>query len=119
MPVCRPQSLPHSAMTVLASSLVNSSALGKIIIVSLIGGVGVVVVFGILLLGLKQAHAAKTPGAEYASYALSGICGLVCIGAVVIGIYAMAEKPTSKPAKKSAAVLAPQTSDAGSHASLP
>jgi hypothetical protein len=48
----------------------------------------------------------RTAPGEWAGYALAGVCGLICVGAIVVGIYAMAEKPSSKkPAKKTAAVL--------------
>ncbi len=71
------------------------------------------IVFGILLLGLKRAGVAKSAEGRLANYALSGVCGLLCVGAAVVGIYAMAEKPASKAKKtaKSAAVLGnPQAS---------
>jgi len=93
-------------MAVLASEFINWSALWKIILAALVGGVGVVVVFGFLLLGVKIASNAKSGGREWAGYVLAGVCGLICAGAIVVGIYAMAEKPASKkPAKKTAAVL--------------
>ena len=94
-------------MTVIASELVNWNALGKIVLAALVGGVGVVVVFGFLLFGVKIANNAKSGGGEWAGYALAGVCGFICVAAIVIGIYAMAEKPSTKKtvAKKSAAVL--------------
>jgi len=84
-------------MSVVASSLVDWSALGKICLAALVAGVGVVVVFGVLLLGLKHADAAKTSASRFGSYALSGLCGLACVGVFVVGIYAMAE---SRPRKR-------------------
>jgi len=92
--------------TAFASSLVNWNAVSKIFLAALIGGPGVVIVFGVLLLGLKRAHADKSSEVRLASYALSGVCGLICVGAVVVGIYAMAEKPSSRPAKKTRAAAA-------------
>jgi NADH:ubiquinone oxidoreductase subunit 6 (subunit J) len=86
-------------MTLLATSLINWSALWKIVLAALVGGGGVVIVFGFLLLGLQRARAAKSSSARVADWALTGVCGLFCIAAVVIGIYAMATKPKSKPAK--------------------
>lgn len=40
-------------------------------------------------------------------YALAGVCGFICVAAIVVGIYAIAEKPPSKKpaAKKTAAAL--------------
>jgi len=98
-------------MSVLASSLVDWSAVEKIFLAALIGGPCVVIVFGILLLGLKRASAARSSEGRVANYALSGVCGVICVAALVVGIYAMAEKPSSKAkrAKKtaSAALIAP------------
>jgi hypothetical protein len=110
-------------MTVIASAWVDWNAVGKICLVALLAGVGVVVVFGILLLGLKHANAATSSGARFTSYALSGLCGVVCVGVFVVGIYAMAEKPASKAKKahktKSAAVFAPPGSARKLTASVP
>ncbi len=92
-------------MTVIASEFINWSALWKICFAALVGGAGVVVVFGFLLVGVKIANNAKSGGREWAGYALAGVCGLICVAAIVVGIYAMAKKPSSKPAKKSAAAL--------------
>ena len=100
-------------MNTIASTLVNWSALLKIVLAALIGGSGVVLAFGILLLGLKWATGAKGPGAKIGGYSLAGICAVFCTAAVVIGIYAMAEKPSSKkPAPKpkpAAALIAPSS----------
>ena len=93
-------------MTLIATPLVNWSAIWKICLAALIGGSGVVIVFGFLLLGLKWATDAKSEGAKLGGYSLAAICAVFCTGAVVIGVIAMADKPSSKkPAKKSAAVL--------------
>jgi cytochrome c biogenesis protein CcdA len=89
-------------MTLLASAIVNASALWKIIAASLAAGAGVVIAFGILLLGLSRAAKATNEGTRLANYAIGVLAGVFCIGAVVIGIYAMAKKPASakpKPAK--------------------
>jgi len=103
-------------MSPIASELVNWSAVWKICVAAFVGGVGVVVVFGILLFGVKLANSAKSSGARFASYTLSGVCGLICVGVFVVGIYAMAEKPSSKAKKahstKSAAAVAPSGSAA-------
>jgi NADH:ubiquinone oxidoreductase subunit 6 (subunit J) len=92
-------------MTIIASEYINWSALWKICAAALVGGAGVIVVFGFLLVGVKIANNAKSGGREWAGYALAGVCGLICVAAIVIGIYAMAKKPSSKPAKKTAAAL--------------
>ncbi len=89
----------------------------KICLVALAAGAGVVVMFGFLLLGLKFANrpATESTGARLGAFALSLVCGLVCIGVIAVGIYAMTKKPSSKPAKaKSALVIpaGPEDSDA-------
>jgi NADH:ubiquinone oxidoreductase subunit 6 (subunit J) len=92
-------------MALLASELINWSALWKICIAALIGGAGVVTAFGLMLLGIKQFSNSRSSGARTASVIVSGICAVFIAGAVVAGIYAMAKKPSSKkPAKKSAAI---------------
>jgi NADH:ubiquinone oxidoreductase subunit 6 (subunit J) len=93
-------------MAIITSEFINWSALWKIVVAALIGGAGVVVLFGFLLLGVKIANNAKGGGGEWAGYALAGVCGFLCVAAIVVGIYAMAKKPSSKkPAKKTAAAL--------------
>jgi NADH:ubiquinone oxidoreductase subunit 6 (subunit J) len=94
-------------MTVLATAYINWSALWKIVVAALVGGAGVVIVFGFLLLAVKRAQAAKSEGGKIANYALGGFCGLLCVAAIVVGIVAMADKPSSHKSSsksKSAAV---------------
>jgi NADH:ubiquinone oxidoreductase subunit 6 (subunit J) len=92
-------------MHLIATPLINTSALWKIIVASLAGGAGVVIAFGILLLGLSRAKQARGTTQRLADYAISGLAGLFCVAAVVIGIYAMAKKPaTPKPKAKAAAI---------------
>jgi hypothetical protein len=105
-------------MTILATSLVNWSALQKIIVVALIGGAGVVLAFGLLLIGVKWATRAKSGRAKFGGLTLAGLGALFCIATVVIGIVAMADKPSSKkPAKKPAAALIHRPSSSGRAAS--
>lgn len=97
-------------MVILASSYINWSALWKIVLAALVGGAGVVIVFGFLLVGVKIANNAKSGGREWAGYALAGVCGLFVVAVVVAGIYAMVNKPASKkpaPKKTAAALIAP------------
>jgi hypothetical protein len=99
-------------MAILASELINWSALWRIALASLIGGAGVVIVFGFLLLGVKIANNAKGGGREWAGYALSGVCGLFCVAVVAAGLYAILNKPASKkpaPKKTAAALIAPSS----------
>jgi hypothetical protein len=99
-------------MSVLATPIVDWNAMWKIFLVVLIAGVGTVVAFGFLLLGLKLAHrlgnsGTETGGATVGGYLLAGGCAVIVIGVVVIGIYAMSHKPSSKPAKPKAALVVP------------
>ena len=66
----------------------------------------------------NQAKSQGHEGQRIGAYLVSGVCGAICVGLVVVGIYAMAHKPKSKPTppptSKSAAIYRP----AGSHAKL-
>lgn len=85
-------------MLVLGDALVNWSAIWKIVIVALIGGAGIVIVYGFLLLGLKYATAdgsggtTHSEGSRVLAYALVAICAILVVGAIVLGIYAMTQK---------------------------
>jgi NADH:ubiquinone oxidoreductase subunit 6 (subunit J) len=85
-------------MILLGTPLVKWDDVGKILLAGVVGGVGVVLVFGILLLGLSQARSAQHRGARLLDYAISGLCGALCLAAVAIGIYAMVNKPKSSSA---------------------
>jgi hypothetical protein len=95
-------------MFVLATPIVNWSAMWKIFLVAFAAGAGVVVAFGFVLLGLKLANCAGG-GSRLGGYTLSLVCGVICIGVIVVGIYAMTKKPSSKPAKPKAALVIPAT----------
>jgi hypothetical protein len=91
-------------MFVLASPIVDWNAMWKICVVALAAGAGVVIAFGFLLLGVKIANRTGSDGAQgggsrVVGYTLAAVCGAICIAVVVIGVYAMAKKPSSKPAK--------------------
>jgi len=101
-------------MTVLATAIINTSALWKIIVASFVGGAGLVILFGLLLIGVSRAEAARSAGnsgSRVVYLAGSAICGVICVALVVVGIYAMAKKPstaTAKPAAKAALVAPPR-----------
>ncbi|HEY2260236.1 MAG TPA: hypothetical protein VGH45_11015 [Solirubrobacteraceae bacterium] len=82
-------------MVLLAAPLVKWDDVGKIVLAGLIGAVGVVVVYGFLLLFVSRARGSRHQGARIADYALAGVCGVLCVGAVAIGIYAVVHKPKS------------------------
>jgi len=107
-------------MFVFATPLVDWTAMWKICLVALAAGAGVVVFFGFLLLGLKFAQGPATAatqsagkagppsaGARLGGFTLALICGLICIGVVAIGVYAMTQKKSSKPAKPKSALVIP------------
>ncbi|MBV8217411.1 MAG: hypothetical protein JO325_03025 [Solirubrobacterales bacterium] len=112
-------------MLVLATPIVDWTAMWKICLVTLAAGAGVVVFFGFVLLGLKFAQGPATQpattdgtasagtahspsaGARLGGFALALVCGLVCIGVVAVGVYAMTKKPSSKPAKAKSALVIP------------
>ncbi len=99
-------------MFVLATPIVDWNAMWKIFLVVLIAGAGTVVVFGFLLLGLKLANRLGTGGAQsegtrVVGYAVAGACAVIVVAVVVIGVYAMTKKPSSKPAKPKAALVIP------------
>ena len=74
------------------ASLINGSALWRIVLASFIGGAGVAIAFGVLLLGLSRGTAATGPTQRVGGYAVSVVCAVFCIAAVVIGIYATVHK---------------------------
>lgn len=85
-------------MVAFASSLINGAAVWKIVVASLVGGAGVAIAFGLLLLGLQRARAARAgAGGRLLGYSVAALAGAFCIAAVVIGLVAMIDKPASKP----------------------
>jgi hypothetical protein len=95
-------------ITTLATALVNWNALLKIVLAALIGGTGVVIVFGFLLLGISRGRTATHPTQRYALFTLSGLCGILVVGVAAVGIYAMTQKPSpAKPKPKASAAVTP------------
>jgi cation transporter-like permease len=98
-------------MAVLATPIINGGALWKIVLASALGGIGVVIAFGLLVLFVTRAEQVRAKhGGERVLYLFGSVlCGAFCLAVVAVGIYAMAKKPASPAAKptKAAAVLAP------------
>lgn len=96
-------------MVLLATPIVDWSAMWKIFLVALAAGAGVVIAFGFLLLGVKIANLSGThnAGSRLPGLTLAAVCGALCIGVVVVGVYAMTKKPSSKPAKTKSALVTP------------
>jgi hypothetical protein len=94
-------------MALLATPLVKWDDILKILLAGIIGAVGVVVVYGFLLLAVSRARNSQNEGVRIADYALAVVCGVLCVGAVAIGIYAMVNKPkSSSPKSKGKAKIA-------------
>jgi hypothetical protein len=95
--------------TTLATALVNWTDLWKIILAALIGGTGVVIVFGLLLLGISRGSTATNATTRYGLYTLSGLCGVLIVAVAGAGVYAMTQKPSSAkpPPRRAPAAFAP------------
>jgi hypothetical protein len=87
-------------MLLFGDPIVDWSAILKVVIAALVGGCGIVIVFGFLLLGLKFAGVGDTSGGTHTEssrmtgYTLAAICGIVVIAVIVLGIYAIVQKPS-------------------------
>jgi hypothetical protein len=85
-------------MLIFGDPIIDWSAILKIVIAALIGGCGIVIVYGFLLLGVKYAGLGDDTGqthtetSKVVGYALAGICAILVVGVVVLGIYAMTQK---------------------------
>ncbi len=86
-------------MLIFGDPIVDWSAILKIVIAGLIGGAGIVIVYGFLLLGLKFATGPEdangsgvASGPKAVGYALAAICAILVVGVIVLGIYAMTQK---------------------------
>ena len=91
-------------MSTIATALISWNELWKIILAALVGGTGVVIVFGLLLLGISRGRTARTHTTRYGLYTLSGLCAALVIAVAAVGIYAMTQKPSSaRPKPKTAA----------------
>src|ERR1700744_1239877 len=93
-------------MLLFGDPIIDGSALWKIIVAALIGGCGIVVVYGFLLLGIKYATTTDASGTQserskLIGYTLAAIRGLAVLAVIVLGVYAMTKKscPTSTPAR--------------------
>ena len=78
-------------MLIFGDPIIDWGDILKIVIAALIGGSGIVVVWGFLLLGLKfagvgDAGATHTEGSKLTGYAIATICAIVVIGVIVVGI---------------------------------
>ncbi len=85
-------------MLIFADPIVDWTAIWKIVLVALIGGCGVVVVYGFLLLGIRYAGLGddhgqtRTETSKVVGYAIAAVCAILVVGVIVLGIYAMTQK---------------------------
>ena|SRR5947209_19294480 len=95
-------------MTPIATALVNWTELWRIVLAALIGGAGVVIMFGLMVVGVSRGRTAARRSARYGLFALSGLCGVLVVAVAAVGVYAMAQKPSSvTPKPKTAAAAGP------------
>jgi hypothetical protein len=93
-------------MVLLAAPLVKWDDVLRILLAGLIGAVGVVVIYGFLLLAVSRARESKQEATRIIDYAVAGVCGVLCVGAVALGIFAIIHKPKSSPSSKGKAKVA-------------
>jgi hypothetical protein len=84
-------------MLIFGDPIIDWSAILKIMIAALVGGAGIVIVYGFLLLGIKYATADGSTGthgetSKVIGYAIAAICAILVVGVIVLGIYAMTQK---------------------------
>lgn len=76
-------------------SVVDWGALGKVVLYSLVAGVGVPAVYALAVLGAARStdpHR-RRGGAASTAYALVALVGTaLCVAAIALGVYVMAQK---------------------------
>jgi hypothetical protein len=82
-----------------STPFINGTALWHIIVVSVAAGAGLAVAFGLILLGLKYGQVGKDSAAKAGGWILGVAAAAFCVGAIVVGIYAMLHPSKSKPLK--------------------
>jgi NADH:ubiquinone oxidoreductase subunit 6 (subunit J) len=86
-------------MVAFATPLVKWDDVLRIFLAGIIGAVGVVLVFGLLLLAVSRARSSEHESTRIVDYLVAGVCGAACLFAVAVGIYAMVNKPKSSQSK--------------------
>ena len=82
-------------MVQFADQLVDWAALGKVVVASLVAGIGVTGAFSFAVLGVTRSAEMRRArrGVEASGFAVLGVLGgAVCVGAVVVGIIVMSSK---------------------------
>jgi uncharacterized membrane protein SpoIIM required for sporulation len=78
---------------------IDGTALWHIIVISLAFGAGLALAFGVALLGFERGEHSKNAGERAGGFLLTGICAVLCVVAVAVGVYVMCNPPKSKPDK--------------------
>ena len=78
-----------------AASVIDWNALGKVVLYSLVAGLGVPAVYSIAVLGAARSTDAQRErrGGQATAYAiLALVCGVACLGAIGYGVYLLTLK---------------------------
>jgi hypothetical protein len=80
---------------VIAATIVDWGALEKVVLYSLIAGIGVPAIYALVVLGATRSSEARRASATTSGYAyalLSIVGGLACLAAIAYGIWLMTQK---------------------------
>jgi hypothetical protein len=77
----------------IASSLVDVDALWHVALYSFLAMVGLVTAYGTLVLAVDRAQRQNAPPSSRAAWVLAAaLGGLVCVGLLIVGFWAMTQK---------------------------
>jgi hypothetical protein len=79
----------------IAASIVDWGALGKVVLYSLVAGLGVPAVYAVAVLGAARSTDAQRSkrGGQATAYALVALlCGVACLVAIGYGVYLLTQK---------------------------
>jgi hypothetical protein len=78
-----------------AASVIDWNALGKVVLYSLVAGLGVPAVYSIAVLGAARSTDAQRErrGGQASVYAIVAlVCGVACLAAIGYGVYLLTQK---------------------------
>jgi hypothetical protein len=79
----------------IAATVVDWNALGRVVLYSLVAGIGVPGIYALAVLGAARStdpHRTRRGGTATAYAVLALLGGAICLGAIGYGIYLMTEK---------------------------
>lgn len=82
-----------------STPFIDGTALWHIVVISLAFGAGLALAFGVALLGFEHGEHGTTIGERSAGFLLTATCAVLCVVAVGVGVYVMANPPKTKPLK--------------------